>query len=138
MLCVFAILLGNDYVDKSIFKSLLDTFDGTNNNLKLRKLNRNLSGYAKRKNTHNKKLIEMLASFETIDECVQQILKFVKIDKHALIKNAINDSIAEYCLLKPSNTGYYLTKIREFYSNCNSNLGELLQKNLILSMVIIK
>ncbi len=63
MLCVFAILLGNDYVDRSIFKSLLDTFDGTNNNLKLRKLNRNLAGYHRQKNNHNKKLIKWLVSW---------------------------------------------------------------------------
>lgn len=41
MLPIFAVLCGNDYLDnKDLFKSLLSTFDGTNNNLKLKRLRR--------------------------------------------------------------------------------------------------
>jgi uncharacterized protein YeeX (DUF496 family) len=125
LLPIFAVLLGNDYVDKSIFNSLLETFDSTNNNLKFKKLQRNISGYAVRKNNHNKKLLEWLSDFNTNNDCIEQILKFIKSDKHDLVKKVINDSVNEYCLLKPSSAKFYLTKINEFYSN---NLDEIFGK----------
>ena len=44
---IFAVLCGNDYVERSVFNSLLNTFDSTNNNMKFRRLKRNAAGYAR-------------------------------------------------------------------------------------------
>lgn len=111
-LAIFAVLLGNDYADKSLFNSLMKTFDSTNNNLKLVKLKRNKSGYTKRKNNYFKKLLEWLSVYETTEECVEQILKFIKQENHDLVKSVIKESIKEYCLLKPSQSKHFLNNIK--------------------------
>lgn len=127
MLAIFAVLLGNDYVDKSIFNSLLQTFDATNNNLKFRRLKRDIVGYARRKTNYHKKLLEWLAAFQSTDQCLEAIFKFVKQDKHDLIKQVINESIEEYCLQKPSMKHYFLTEIQSHYSNNILLVNQMMQ-----------
>ena len=57
-------------------------------------------------NNHNKKLLEWLSDFNTNNDCIEQILKFIKSDKHDLVKKVLNDSVNEYCLLKQSSAKF--------------------------------
>lgn len=123
MLAIFAVLCGNDYVERSTFTSLLSTFDSTNNNFKFKKLKRNLAGYAKRKVTFYNRILDWLAQFSDTNECLEMILKFVKSEKHELIRNVVEESINEYMCLKPSFTGYYKPLIENKLESKESLIG---------------
>ena len=111
MLSIFAVLMGNDYVDSNIFISLMSSLNPSNNNLKFKKLPKNNGSYKKQKFRHNEKVLEWLGLYETTDQCVQEILNFVKCDQHKLIKRVISENMDEYLCRKPSLATYFLNKI---------------------------
>jgi hypothetical protein len=113
MLSVFAILCGNDYVDSSLFGSLLSTFDSTNNNLRLKKFPGFAASYVKRKETNFNRILEWLAKFDSLEECLQTILEFVKVENRIKIREAVNDSFQEYMCLKQSSSLHYMKLIEE-------------------------
>jgi hypothetical protein len=105
MLPIFAILLGNDYVDQSTFRSLLNTFESSNNNMKFKGLKKSV---AKRKDICFHRLLEWLAKYDdNVEQCVETMLKFVKKDLHEQIKFYVEESIKEYMCLKPSASLFF-------------------------------
>lgn len=115
MLPIFAILLGNDYVDQSTFKSLLNTFESSNNNMKFKGLKKSV---AKRKDICFHRLLEWLAKYDdNVEECVETMLKFVKKDLHEKIRFYVKESINEYMCLKPSSSLFYKNLIIQKLEN---------------------
>jgi hypothetical protein len=115
MLPIFAILLGNDYVDQSTFRSLLNTFESSNNNMKFKGLKKSV---AKRKDVCFHRLLEWLAKYDdNVEQCVETMLKFVKKDLHEQIRFYVKESINEYMCLKPSCSLFYKNLIVQKLEN---------------------
>jgi hypothetical protein len=116
LLPVFAVMCGNDYIERSTFNSLLKTFDSTNNNLrrfssKKQKSKQKSASYVKQKNSFYFKLFKWLNQFENLNECLTSLLKFVKNDNKN-IEHLIDDTINEYCLFSQSMASVYCEKIK--------------------------
>lgn len=103
VLPVFAVLCGNDYIDSAVFKSFLATFVNDNNNLsnnrkrgkefkklqkKLHNLNKNFAFY--------KKILQWLSRFESKEECMEVILRFIKKEQHEYINSVVERTIEGY------------------------------------------
>lgn len=96
MLAVFAVLCGNDYVDKQeVFGSFLATLEPSNNNMRLRK-------NAKRRGTHFERLLDWLTQFTSVDECVETVIKCCKKETHQQVREAIENSVLDYMCLRES------------------------------------
>lgn len=102
MLPIFAVLMGNDYVDSKVFASLMSSFNSSNNNLKFRRLSRNRANQTKQKRKHYDKVLDWLAHYGTAENCLKEILNFVKLDAHDMIKRHVYESNQEYMCLKSS------------------------------------
>lgn len=111
MLPIFAVICGNDYVDKSVFNSLINSFDSSNNNLTNKRIGKTPKSYIKNKNNFYLKIIRWLSHFESPTECVNVLLGFIKSNNHELVKNVIEDSIKEYLCKKPSLVKYFRSQI---------------------------
>lgn len=111
MLSIFAVICGNDYVDKSIFNSLINSFDSSNNNLTNKRIGKTPKSYLKNKNNFYWKIFRWLSHFESPTECVNVLLGFIKSNNHDLVKNVVDDSIKEYMCKKPSMVKYFKSQI---------------------------
>ncbi|CAF1054328.1 unnamed protein product [Brachionus calyciflorus] len=107
MLAIFAVICGNDYVNKSTFSSLLKSFDSSNNNLRFKKIAKHTVNYAKKKDNFYLKILKWLAQFDTAEQCVDMILQNVKNEDHNLIREVSKESIEEYMCRKPSFINYF-------------------------------
>lgn len=128
MLSIFAVLMGNDYVDSNIFKSLMNSLNSSNNNLKFKRLPKNRGTYKKQKLKHNEKVLEWLGQHETADHCVQQILNFVKCDQHELINRVVSENMDEYLCRRASLAKYFLEKINNKEQLKLENTGQLVKE----------
>jgi hypothetical protein len=113
LLPVFAVLCGNDYVDRSVFSSLLATFDTTNNNCKRKRRWKFSAAYARSKNAYFYRLLDWLVQFSDVKDCLSTILKFVKVDKRELIEKVVLDSVQEYMCLKPFESKFLYDRFME-------------------------
>jgi hypothetical protein len=111
MLPIFAILCGNDYVERSTFESILKTFDSTNNNLKFKKKNK--PNYSKQKTNFYNRILEYVCQFENSNDCLNTMLKFIKSDKHEKVCQIVSESIEDYMCLKPSIASLFKNFIKE-------------------------
>jgi hypothetical protein len=122
LLSVFALLCGNDYVDRSVFGSLLSTFDTTNNNLSRAYRKKSKQAYSKYKNNYYYRLLDWLVQFNDIDDCLNTILKYVKTESHDLIRKCVCDSLSEYMCKKKSETSLLLQKFSGEYKDEDTEL----------------
>ena len=121
--------MGNDYVEASLFSSLMSTFNATNNNLKFKRLKRNAANLGKAKLKHYQKILEWLGQHDSASSCLKQILNFVKSDSHELIVKVVNENTAEYLCLKPSLAEQFFAQIiksAETKANNEQDLNEMI------------
>ena len=130
---IFAVLCGNDYVDKSTFDSLWKTFDANNNNLKLKRSKRTKSNNSKKKDASYNKILKWLSQFRNSNECLTTILNFVKIEKHELIRKIVYESVEEYMCNKPSSALFYKHLIMKHLFDEKNSTFEYKNNNLLIN-----
>jgi hypothetical protein len=89
----------------------MNSFNSTNNNLKFRRLKRNRANQTKQKRSHYDKVLDWLAQYGTAEACLKEILNFVKLDSHDLIRRLVYESNQEYMCLKPSLANHFMKQI---------------------------
>jgi hypothetical protein len=110
LLPVFAVLCGNDYVDRSVFTSLLASFDTANNNCRHRRRPhaRFAKAYAKSKNAYYYRLLDWLVQFTDVEDCLGTMLRFVKTEQRELVERVVRESFNEYMCLKSTFESKFL------------------------------
>lgn len=140
LLPIFAILCGNDFVDRSVFSSLLATFDSSNNNMTRRALarrGRSRKALRNSKNAHFFHLLDWLVQFQDVDDCVTTMLKFIKLDKHQLVRKCVEDATSDYLCKKPFESKYLTKLVGKEGVDDGSNDVLVISDNLIASQLFV-